>query len=103
MNALDFLKPELLILIPVCWGIGMVVKATQIDNKWIPLILAVCSVLLAGVWVVGNMDYTGWQSVLTAAFMGVTQGVAAWLIAWLTYEKGIKMIGVAVEAQGGDE
>jgi hypothetical protein len=99
MNIMDYVKPELLILIPTCWGIGMVLKATSLNNQAIPGILCLCSVALAGLYVAAQSG----GNLPMAIFTGITQGVIAWLVAWVTYEKGIKMIGVATEAQGGDD
>ena len=103
IQYVDHIKPELLILIPVCWGIGMVLKATTLSNRWIPLILAVCNVVLASIWVLGEANLTNWQSVLLALFAAFTQGIFIWLVAWLSYEQGIKRLGIATERQGGED
>lgn len=104
MNVMDYLKPELLILIPALWGLGMVMKATPLDNRWIPLLLAACSIILSGLWVVGQ----GMDNVFLAVFSAITQGVIAWLAAWISYDKGIKnlqkiQIADAQDRRGTDE
>ena len=48
----DYIKPELLILIPVLYLIGMGLKKSQsVADRKIPLILGACGVLLAAVYV----------------------------------------------------
>lgn len=103
MNIMNYISPELLVLIPVCWGIGLVLKSSPINNKYIPAILALCSVALACAYVLGTANITGWQAALLAAFTAVTQGLIAWGVAWASYEKGIKLMGVATEGQGGSD
>lgn len=86
MNIQDYIKPELLILIPTCWGIGLMIKSTPLNNQWIPLVLALFSVSMSCLWVFAAVT----QSVAMGVFMGVTQGILCWLAAWLTYDKAIK-------------
>ena len=89
MNIQDFIRPELLVLIPVCWGLGLMLKSTPINNRWIPLILGVCSIMLAILYIIA----AGGESIATGIFSGFTQGVVCWLAAWLSYEKIIKKSG----------
>ena len=77
MNAItEYIKPELLILVPVLYLIGAGIKKAEFigDNK-IPLMLGVVGVLLAVVWVLSTCTLDGWQSVLTAGFVALTQGI----------------------------
>ena len=89
MNIQDYIKPELLVLIPVCWGLGLMIKSTPIDNRCIPAILCTSSVLLAGLYVSAAEP----QTLAMGVFAGVTQGVICWLAAWLSYDKVIKKNG----------
>ena len=65
MNFQEYIKPELLILIPVLYLIGVAVKKSNIADKFIPWVLGVVSVVLCG---------TGAQ-IATAIFTAITQGV----------------------------
>lgn len=60
----------------VCYLIGQIVKATGIDNKWIPCIVGMAGGLLgiAGLYVIP--DYPA-QDVITAAAVGIVSGMAA--------------------------
>ena len=72
----NFIKPELLVLIPVLYIAGAGLKRSQsfADNA-IPLVLGVCGVVLALAYVLGTSALSGWRDVLMAAFTAVTQGI----------------------------
>ncbi len=60
----------------ICWLIGQIVKATGIDNKWIPCIVGVVGGLLgvAGLYIIP--DYPA-QEIITAVDVGIVSGMAA--------------------------
>lgn len=90
MNIQDYILSGLLILIPSCWGIGLMLKSVpRFNNQWIPPILCAFSVAMSCLWVFASVA----EPVAMNIFTGITQGVLCWLVAWLTYEKGIKKIG----------
>jgi len=48
----NFIKPELLILIPVLYFIGVAIKnTTLIKDKFIPLILGLIGIILSSLWI----------------------------------------------------
>lgn len=72
----DYIKPELLILIPVLYLIGMGLKKSQsVADRKIPLILGACGILLAAVYVLAAAPISSWQSGMAALFTAITQGV----------------------------
>ncbi len=72
----DYIKPELLVLIPVLYLIGMGLKKSHsVADRKIPLILGACGVLLAAVYVLASTPMGGWQAGMAALFTAVTQGV----------------------------
>ena len=75
MNYQDYIKTELLILIPVLYFIGIGLKKSKLPDKWIPVILGVSAVLLSAIWVIATTDITGLQEAASAVFTAVTQGV----------------------------
>ena len=75
MEFKEFIKPELLILIPVLNIIGTVIKKSKIPNKFIPIILGSISIILSAVWVVAQCDFVGIKSALTAVFTALSQGI----------------------------
>ena len=78
MNVNDYLKPELLILVPVMYLIGMgIKKSALIADKYIPVILGIVGVLISGVWVLATSPLGSFQEVCMAVFTAVTQGILA--------------------------
>lgn len=75
MNFNEFIKPELLVLIPVLYLIGVAIKKSNLPDKIIPIILGMISIVLCGLWVFATSKYTGGQEIATAVFTSVTQGV----------------------------
>lgn len=77
MNYQDYIKTELLVLIPVLYLIGIGLKKSKMPDKWIPITLGVIAVILSATWVVATGDITGLQEGASALFTAVTQGVLA--------------------------
>ena len=74
-NIINFVKPELLVLVLVLWIVGKALKTSQIKDKHIPAILGACGIALAVVWVLATSPIGTYQEVLSATFTGVTQGI----------------------------
>lgn len=75
VNYEDFIKPELLILIPVLLFIGGGIKRSNVRESLIPLILGAVGVFFAGLYVIATEPVSGAQEVATALFTAFTQGV----------------------------
>lgn len=71
----QFVKPELLVLVPVLYFIGLGWKKSGWKDKHIPFVLAAAGVFLAACWVLATSDLAGWQSALLAVFTAVVQGI----------------------------
>lgn len=71
----EFIKPELLVLIPVLYMLGMGYKKSQIPDRFIPLILGGTAVILCTMYLIGTSYIEGLQEWLVALFTGFTQGV----------------------------
>lgn len=71
----DYIQPELLILIPVLYLLGMYLKSAEwINDKHIPVCLGVVGIFLSAMWVLATGTFTNWQSVLLAVFTAIVQG-----------------------------
>lgn len=71
MNLNDYIKPELVVLIPVLYIIGMMMKNTKkIDDRSIPSVLGCIGVVLSLIWTIGCGGLLP-QTI----FLGLTQGV----------------------------
>ena len=77
MEYQEYIKSELLVLVPVLYIIGLGLKKSKIKDKWIPLILGISSVALSAAWVIATSQITNMQGVVAALFTAVTQGVLA--------------------------
>lgn len=74
-QIINYIKPELLVLIPVLYFIGIGLKKSEASDTYIPIILGAIGVLLATLYVVATSSYAGVQDVVMSVFVGVTQGV----------------------------
>ena len=75
MDFVEYIKPELLVLIPVLYLIGFGIKKSNIKDHLIPLILGGISVFLAAIYVLASTPLPDGQAVATAIFTAITQGV----------------------------
>lgn len=73
---LNYIKPELLILVFVLFFIGTLLKqSTLVKDSRIPLALGLCGIALAVLWVLGTSQVQTCQEGLVAAFTAITQGI----------------------------
>ena len=75
MDVMNFIKPELLILVPVLYIVGLGIKKSNVQDKYIPLILGVVSIFLSTLWVISTSDIKNWQDAVYAVFISITQGI----------------------------
>ena len=72
----EFIKPELIVLIPVLYIIGLgFKKTTLLKDKYIPLVLGLISIVLTGLYIFATTDMTGSKEIVIAIFTALTQGV----------------------------
>ena len=75
MNYQDYIKTELLSLIPVLYFIGIGLKKSKLPDKLIPAVLGLSAIVLSAVWVVATTEISGLQQAVYAVFTAVTQGI----------------------------
>lgn len=75
MNLEEFIKPELVILIPVLYIIGIGLKKSKLSDSLIPIFLGIISIVLSWSWVVATSDIATLRDVAYALFVSVTQGI----------------------------
>ena len=85
-----YIEPQLMIIIPMLWGIGMAVKKSSIHNKYIPLILMTSSCVVSMLHLMSNRIILTSQDISSCLFAAITQGCVIWLVAWVSYEKVLK-------------
>ncbi len=77
MNYQEYIKTELLILIPVLYFVGIGLKKSKLADKWIPITLGAIAVFLSTVWVISTSNICGYKEAAYAVFTAITQGVLA--------------------------
>ena len=71
----EFIRPELIVLIPVMYLLGTSLKKSEVKDKHIPWLLGFVSITLSTLFVVATSTINGWQEALICIFTGLTQGV----------------------------
>ena len=75
MDLKEFIKPELLILIPVLYVIGIGLKKSKLSDALIPLVLGGIAIVLSAAWAIATSDISTLKDVAYALFISVTQGI----------------------------
>ena len=75
MELKEFIKPELLILIPVLYVVGIGLKKSKLSDTLIPLVLGGIAIVLSAAWVIATSDISTLKDVAYALFISVTQGI----------------------------
>ena len=75
MEIMEYIKPELLVLLPVLYLIGAAVKKSKIADKFIPWILGGVSVALSALWILATSFPANAAEFIMAIFTAITQGV----------------------------
>lgn len=70
-----YIKPELYILVFVLYIVGKGLKKSFVPDKYIPVLLGVCGILLACLYMFSMITKVNFQNILTAVFFGITQGL----------------------------
>ena len=88
MEVIKLLKPELLIIIPFCWGFGLFLKSiNEFPNRFIPATLCLFSIILTSLYIIGKHSDT---DKYIKVFTILTQAIVLWAMSWTSYEKYIK-------------
>lgn len=75
MDYQEYIKSELLILVPVLYILGLGLKRSKLKDTWIPLVLGTAGVALATVWVIATSQIATIHETAAALFTAVTQGI----------------------------
>lgn len=77
MDFNTYVLPELLVLIPVLYGLGAILKNTEkIKDNYIPLILTLVGIVLSCLYVLGTQGVNP-VSIFTSLVQGVLVAAAA--------------------------
>lgn len=84
---MEYLRPELLILVPVLIGTGQLAKMQGLQAKRVPFLLLLVGILAASVYGFVTTEYVGWRMILDAIVVtGMLHGSAAAFIAMGMYD-----------------
>jgi hypothetical protein len=72
---LQFIEPMLLILVPVLYIVGVLLKKSKVKDERIPLILGISGIVISSAGVLASSPIENFQDVMGAIFMAVTQGI----------------------------
>lgn len=88
MTFEEYIRPELLILVPVLYVLGAIIKdSAAIQNRWIPAILGGVGIALSLLYVLGTGDFSA-----TGVFTAITQGILVAGAAVYTNELIVQLI-----------
>lgn len=75
-HIINYVKPELLVLAIVLYLVGKGLKKSEtIKDKYIPIILGIIGIILAGIWVVATSFLGTLQEIFMAIFTAIVQGI----------------------------
>ena len=75
MEFLQYVRAELLILVPVLYLIGMALKKSKLKDALIPFYLGAISIALCTLWIIANSAIYSAADLAAAAFSAVSQGI----------------------------
>ncbi len=75
MEFSEYIESELLIIVPVLYVLGMMIKKSKINDRCIPIILGVMGILLATAYKLTAHMPNNASEIFSIIFAGVTQGL----------------------------
>ena len=75
MDFKEFVKPELLLLVPVLYALGVFIKNSKVLDWKIPFILGGVGIGLSIIYLFSVSDLGNAQAIATLIFTAITQGV----------------------------
>lgn len=64
-------------IVVICYLVAAALKATKLDNKWLPVICGVAGAVLGAVAKITGMEAFSATDMLTAVAIGIVSGLAA--------------------------
>ena len=75
MNYQEYIKTELLTLVPVLYILGVGLKKSKLPDHKIPFVLGVIAILLSATWVIATSEISCIKEIVFAVFTALTQGI----------------------------
>jgi len=87
MGFREFIRPEFLVLTPVLYVVGKIIKNTQkVNDRHIPLILGLSGIIFCIIYIIGKSTFDGYQDIMTGSFTALVQGLLCAGLAVYGYE-----------------
>ena len=74
---MDFGIATVIPIVVICYLIGMAVKATPLNNKWIPVIVGACGGIIGAIALYIHMPDFPVTDIISAIAVGIASGLAA--------------------------
>ena len=74
---MDFGYAPIAAIVVICYLIAAALKATKLDNKWLPVICGIAGGILGIVAMLTGMEAFPATDILTAVAIGIVSGLAA--------------------------
>lgn len=75
MDFKEYVRPELLLLIPVLYAIGIWIKNSKVLDWKIPFILGGAGIVLSVIYLFSVSELGNAQAIATLVFTSITQGI----------------------------
>ena len=75
MDFSDFIEPELYIIVPVLYVVGMIIKKSNIKDNYIPIILGLFGIFLVTVYELAYHLPCESSNIPSLIFASITQGI----------------------------
>ncbi len=75
MDFTEYIDPELFVTVPVLYLLGVMIKKSSINDKFIPLILGIVGILLALSYQTASLLPSTASEIASLIFASVTQGI----------------------------
>ena len=75
MDIYEFIDPGLLIAVPVLYVLGMMIKKSPVNDKYIPIILGLIGILLAFSYKLASAVPEDLSEATSLVFTSLTQGI----------------------------
>lgn len=73
-QIIELIRPELLILIPILYWVGTIIKSSSVSDNKIPAILGVIGIVLSILYLFATTPISRVQDVAMLLFVSITQG-----------------------------
>ncbi|MBR2901175.1 MAG: phage holin family protein [Clostridia bacterium] len=75
MDINNYIEPELFIIVPVLYVLGIMIKKSNIQDRFIPLILGIMGILLVTAYKLTAYLPTDISGIIGVIYSGITQGL----------------------------